>query len=59
MNKTSYDISKKHVQDFLDGKFERHRIEGKPMITLSHDYFMNILEEKEQFRKQAMRRKKK
>ncbi len=56
--KTSYDISKQHIKDFVSGTFIRHKEEGKPMITLEHDYFMEILEDKERFRKQAMRKKK-
>jgi hypothetical protein len=56
--KTAFDISKKHIEDFRKGTFIRHRVEGKPMITLEHDYFMKILEEKERFRLQAMRKKK-
>ena len=54
--KTTYDISKKHIEDFRSGKFICHKEESKPMITLSHEYFMQILEEKEKFRVQAMRR---
>jgi len=59
MRQSSYDIPKKNIQDFIDGTFIKHKDEaGKPMITLPHAYFMAILEEKERFRKQAMRRKK-
>ena len=60
MRKSTYDISKKHIEDFRNDVFIRHRSEvGKPMITLDHDYFMQILEEKERFRVQAMKKKKK
>jgi chemotaxis methyl-accepting protein methylase len=58
--KTAFDISKKHIEDFRKGIFITHKNEKKvPMITLTHKYFMEILEESERFRKQAYQRGKK
>ena len=60
MIRSKFDIQKKHVKDFIEGTFIKHRDEhGHGMITLELDYFMSILEESERFRKQAYQRGKK